>query len=107
MIVGHREVDPALSLSGNDIDRSAYQPDGLRGSIRYIRDRFEFWRWRRKTAYGGFHLEHARKAKAYHALAILSSRGRALALSERLQGDPPTPITEETLRLLDRATPLG
>jgi hypothetical protein len=96
-----------MTLSGSDIDRSAYHPDGLRGSIRYIRDRFEFWRWRRKTAYGGFHLEHARQPKTYRAVSVLASRARALALGKRLQGDPPTLLPGETLRLLDRATPFG
>jgi hypothetical protein len=101
-----RDVDPALDVPSGDVDRAAYRMAGWRGSITLLRDRLDFWRWRRKIAYGAFHLQHTPEMREYEILALLASRTEALVRREQLVGKPPTAIPKEAQELMTQVAPL-
>jgi PrsW family intramembrane metalloprotease len=101
----YRKTDPLLDATG--FGQDGYRSMGWRGTVAFVKDGFEFRRWRRKTSYGAFHLEHMRKVRKFDILAVLASRTRALIVGQRLRGEPAEPVPEEAERLMDRVAPLG
>lgn len=87
VIRSHRAADPAMVVAA--VDRAGYSSRGWRGSLGLIRDQLDFRRWRRKTAYGAFHLEHTERVPTYQALSVLASRTRAFLIEQRLTGGEP------------------
>ena len=102
----HRNEDPALGLAKEDLDRSSYAA-GPQGSVGYFRDRLDFLRWRRKVAFGTFHLQHARRVRVRQPLALLVSRTRALMIRRRLTGEPPTDLPHEAEAVMSHLTPIN
>ena len=101
-IIALRKADPALSVGRAEVDRATYRTKGWRGSIALLRDQLDFWRWRRKTAYGVSHLRHGREVRQYQVLALLTCRTQTLLLRERLTGQPPTVIPDDAKDLMAR-----
>lgn len=101
-IVVLRDADPALNLANAEVDRPTYRTEGWRGSISILRDRLDFWRWRRKTAYGAWHLRQKPDVREYQVLALLTSRTKTLLLRERLVGESPTDIPDDAGELMAR-----
>lgn len=97
-----RGVDPTLALSKGSVDRTSYA--GRRGSMRIWSDRFDFYRWRRKTAYGAFHLQ-ARKVTGRQVASAMASRLETLLLKARLQGST-VDVPEETRVMMEQVAPV-
>lgn len=102
----HREMDPALTLPGNSINRASYSSRGWRGWLALYSDRFDFFRWRRKTGYGAFHVSHARRLTRGQLLSVMASRVETLHFKERLEGSPETAISDEARAIMDQVAPL-
>jgi hypothetical protein len=100
----YRNKDPMLSTTGFTWD--AYRADGWRGGIAYVGDWFEFRRWRRKTSYGAFHIQHMRTARKYDLLAVYASRTRALALRQSLVNEPAETLPPEAETMIDMVVPV-
>ncbi len=101
------KADPELGYSGADTAHDSYAEMGWRGPMMMMRDRFDFARWRRKTALGAFHLEHARKIRRYHVLAVSGARLRALIIKQRLVGQPTTTLPKGAESVLGQVSAIS
>lgn len=85
----YRDVDSGLAVEG--FSRDGYRSDGWRGTIAYVRDWFDFRRWRRKASYGAEYLRRRQTASRRDVLAMTASRLRALTIRGRLTGEESDP----------------
>jgi hypothetical protein len=101
----YRTKDSVLATTG--FTKNGYRSDGWRGTVAFVRDWFDFRRWRRKTSYGAFHVQNMRTVRKFDLLAVLASRTRALIIRQRLLDDPADPLPAEAEKMMDRVAPLG
>lgn len=101
-----RTADPPLNLRRQDLNLNSYRSEGWRGWLSLVPNLLDFWRLRRRTAYGAFHLQHARAVPPWQTLSLLTVRTRALILRQRLAGESPTLIPDEAEEVMKGAAPL-
>ncbi len=99
----HRVADPLLARKPSWSGRV----DGplWRRFFGRIRDQFEVRRWRRRTAFGAFHLENSGRLRPGQDWAVLASRTRTLILYQRLAGEP-TVVPASVEAALEALVPL-
>ncbi len=102
----HRYLDRSLQQDWKQVNRSSYRARGWRGRLAMIRDRLDFLRWRRRTAYAAFHLERAQDVNGRKILAVLACRTEAIQIKERLEGSTPTPVPERVEAIIDASVPV-
>jgi hypothetical protein len=103
----HRLSDVSLLLSWKRVNRDSYRSRGWSGAVALLDDRLDFLRWRRRTGYGAFHLEHSRRVRHGQVLGVMASRIQTLRYRQALEGQAATTIPEPTVTAIDAATPIA
>lgn len=103
----HRLNDPSLLLAWKRVDQAWYRSRGWSGWVTLLNHRLDFLRWRRKTGYAAFHLEHSARMRHGQVLGVMASRIQTLHYREALEGQPATVVRADAMKAVESAAPIA